>query len=289
MSAPTNTTMDPSNNTDVPQTYTAVSVDLRAAIDASAAVSVFGPSQETLSNVIWCNNKLDVSALYVNSETALFEFWEPSDARNTIAGAIATGRGAQAVAQHFSTSLHSVLQGLLDASAANPFQAYPAAYQSYTTFGELALSYAAEGLFGHPSATAAITNDTDIVTGFNNSASVNTAVTGAVTPAMADQALAQRLASSLFISGGDNVIPTAIVRSVLGQDAVRMTNDDNSILQTNVKAALRFVPGDVVYVAITLKDFNPTIGGNSPGLQAYTEVQMSQPDIQKYYLRIELA
>ena len=290
MSAPVNTASNANNFYDVSQIYTAVKVDLRAAIDASAGVTVFGPSEETLYNVIWCTRNLDVSALYVDASNALLEFWEPSDTelRGTISARIASAnRNAEAHAQHFSTSLHYVLQGLLDASAANPFQTYPSTYQSYTTFGELALSYAAEGMFGHPSATAAITNDMVIANGFNSSSSVNTAVTGAAPALQTDQALAQRLAAKLYGSSAE--VATAIAQSVLGQDAVRMSNDDNSALQVDRKAALRFIAGDVVYVAITLKNFVPTIGGVSPGLQQYAAGEINTPRMEKYYLRIVLA
>ena len=290
MSAPVNTASNANNFYDVSQVYTAVKVDLRAAIDASAGVTVFGPSEETMYNVIWCARNLDVSALYVDASNALLEFWEPSATaeRGTISARIASAdRNAEQRAQHFSTSLHYVLQGLLDASAANPFQTYPAAYQSYTTFGELALSYAAEGMFGHPSATAAITNDVAIVDGFNKDTRVSTAVTSAVSPNQNDQALAQRLAANLYGSSAE--VATAIAQSVLGQDAVRMTNDDNSALQLDRKAALRFIAGDVVYVAITLKNFVPTIGGPSPGLQQYAAGEIATPREEKYYLRIVLA
>jgi hypothetical protein len=286
MSAPVNTGTNPNNQYDVTQVYSPVKVDLRAAIDASASVTVFGPSEETLMNVVWCDVALDVSGLYSDPSHSLIEFWEPSNARNTISARIAKDtRNARYVAQIFSESMARVIKGGMDASAANPFQAYPGpAYTKYANFGELALSYAAEGMFGHPSATAAITNDQAIVDGFNNDASMNQPVTSAVIPIQSDQALAQRLAAALYDSS-DNVA-TAIAQSVLGQDAVRMTNDDNSALQVDQKAALRFISGDVVYVAITLKNFVATIGGNSPLLQQLTAAEIATPRTEKYYLRI---
>jgi hypothetical protein len=295
MSAPVNTSSNANNQYDVSQVYTAVKVDLRAAIDASAGVTVFGPSEETLYNVIWCDLPLDVLGLYSDPSNALIEFWEPSTAgqRGTISARIAkddiggTNRNARAVAQLFAESMANVIKGGMDASAANPFQSYSGpAYTKYTSFGELALSYAAEGMFGHPSATAAITNDTALVTGFNNDAKKLTPVTELVLATNSDQALAQRLATALY--GSSDAVATAIAQSVLGQDAVRMTNDDNSALQVDRKAALRFIAGDVVYVAITLKNFVPTIGGNSPALQQLTIGEINTPREEKYYLRIRL-
>ena len=285
MSFPYNTASNANADVNATQAYSPVKVDLRAAIDASAGVEVFGPSEETLYNVVWCKVPMDVSALYVSDTRSLFEFWEPAGERETISASISADRNAKSVAEHFASELHRLLTSTLDASAANPFQAYPGtAYTQYGNFGELALSYAAEGMFGHPSATAAITNDEDIVLGFNNGTRKISDLLVEEKSNMGDQALAQRLASRLYTSNGQ--IATGIATSVLGQDARRMTNDDNSALQVDEKAALRFIPGDVVYVAITLKDFVSTVGGGNPGRQQYTVMTPTQ---QKYYLRIVLA
>jgi hypothetical protein len=285
MSAPNNTTQDVSSNVTVADSHVAVAVNLRALIDSSASVAVFGPSAETISNVVWCGVNLDVSALYVDASHALFEFWEPSDARGTLKAQIASTRDAQAVAQHFSVSLASVIAGAMDASAANPFQVYPGtAYTQYASFGDLALAYAAEGMFGHPSATAAITNDVEIVNGFNNATSKDTAITSAAAHGQTDQSLAQRLAAALYASS--EAVATAIAQVVLGQDASRATNEDNSTLQVDQKAALRFYANDVVYVAIRLSNFGAVVGSGSPLTQNFTP---SAPPAQTYYLRIKLA
>jgi hypothetical protein len=285
MSAPNNTVLDTSSNVTVPDSHVAVAVNLRALIDSSASVAVFGPSAEVVNNVVWCNVNLDVSGLYSDPSNALIEFWEPSDARGTLKAQIATTRNAQAVAQLFSESLANVIKGSMDASAANPFQAYPGtAYTQYASFGDLALAYAAEGMFGHPSATAAITNDVELVNGFNNDASKLTAVTSAAARSQADQALAQRLATALFASS--EAVATAIAQVVLGQDASRATNADNSQLQVDLKAPLRFYPDDVVYVAIRLSSFSAVVGSGSPLTQNYTP---AVPPTQTYYLRIKLS
>jgi hypothetical protein len=226
MSAPVNTASNADNDTNIAQTYQTVKVDLRAAIDSSAGVSVFGPSSETLYNVVWCDTRMDVSALYAGSGRSLIEFWEPSNDRGNIAARIAVAdRNAKDVAGHFASEIHDVLQGILDASAANPFQAYAnRAYDNYASFGDLVLAYAAEGMFGHPSATAAITNDQEIVDGFNNDAKKNSVITSAQAPTQLDQALAQRLAAALHASS--EAVATAIAQVVLGQDASRATNED---------------------------------------------------------------
>jgi hypothetical protein len=286
--APNNTTVDASYNVTIGDHHAPVVVNLRALVDASASVAVFGPSAETISNVVWCTNTLDVSALYVDSEHSLLEFWEPADARGTLKAQIASTRDAQARAQHFAVSLASVIQGEMDASAANPFQNYASrSYDKYASFGELALAYAAEGMFGHPSATAAVTNDVEIVDGFNNDASKNTAITSAAAPAQGNQALAQRLAAALHASS--EAVATAIAQVVLGQDASRATNEDNSERLVDQKAALRFYAGDVVYVAIKLTSFRAAVGSAIGTIAQNYNTEIPTPAEETYYLRITLA
>jgi hypothetical protein len=266
--------------------HVAVVVNLRAAINASANVAVFGPSEESVENVIWCDGHLDVSGLYSDPSNALIEFWEPSNERGTIKARIAKDtRNARHIAQVFSESLADVIKSGMDASAANPFQMYPSGYHHYDNFGELALSYAAEGMFGHPSATVAITNDKIIVDGFNNDISASDPVTSAVPASQTNQALAQRIAAALFDSS--EPIATAIAQVVLGQDARRATNEDNSALQLDRKAPLRFYHGDVVYVKITLENWTASNGNDAAGFlnQAF---QPTMPPKQDYYLRINV-
>jgi hypothetical protein len=267
--------------------HVAIVVDLRAAISATANVAVFGPSEESVSNVIVCTERLPASTLYQDASNAMFEFWEPSDKRGEIRAQVATAdRAALARANAFRDALHTVLQGALDASAANPFMEYKTAseYYRYTTFGELALSYAAEGMFGHPSAKVAITNDVPIVDGFNLADA--SAANVAVTANMDRQALAQRLAYQLLSS--NTTTAQAITEVVLGQDARRATNEDNSALQVDRKAPLRFYADDVVYVKITLGSWTSSNGNAAAGFlnQAFSP---ATPPTQDYYLRITLS
>lgn len=283
------TAKDNAYNVDISDQHAPIIVNLRAQVDASATVNVFGPSEEVISNVLWCTVPLDISGLYSDPSNALIEFWEPSDApRGTINARIArTTRNARNVAQVFAESLAKVLVGAIDASAANPFQGYSGrTYTDYSSFGELVVSYAAEQMFGHPSATAAITNDKDIVDGFNNDDRVLESVTDPVPPLETDQALAQRLGAALYDTGDD--IATLIARQVLGQDASRATNVDNSALQNDKKAPLRFYPNDIVYVAIRLTGFVPSVGSPSGAFYQQYIANIRKPTDETYYLRIRL-
>lgn len=285
------TANDTAYNVDISDQHQPIIVNLRALIDASATVQIFGPSEETINNVLWCDVSLNVKGLYDGSSNALFEFWEPTGAaRGTINARLATGRNHVATAQKFAESMSVVVKGGIDASAANPFQQYDnRAYDKYTSFGELALSYAAEGMFGHPSATAAITNDEAIVEGFNNDADKSTSPASAVGATEANQALAQRLAAALLQTGDE--MATLIARQVLGQDASRATNEDNSERQGDEKAALRFYENDVVYVAIRLSGFRATVGAQSGAFSQQFNSQPSEilvPKMETYYLRMRL-
>jgi hypothetical protein len=289
MSAPPNTADVPSaTNVTIADSHQPIIVNLRAAIDASAEVAVFGPSEERVSNVVWCDVSLNVAGLYDGSQNAMFEFWETAAEPGAFNAQIATGRDASAVALTFAQSLAAVLQGGMDASAANPFQNYgQRAYDHYDSFGDLALAYAAEGMFGHPSATAAITNDDEIINGFNSDTSASDGLNGETptAPTQTNQALAHRLAHALLHSSG--TVATQIARQVLGQDASRATNEDNSERKFDEKAALRFYENDVVYVAITLNNFVASVGSASGVLaQQYSPVT---PTAETYYLRIRLA
>ena len=141
-------------------------------------------------------------------------------------------------------------------------------------------------MFGHPSATAAITNDIELVNGFNNDAQMLEPITNPVPPTQTDQAIAQRLASALFNSTND--IASAIAQVVIGQDASRATNEDNSQLQINKKAPLRFYHGDVVYVKITLANFSSTIGLPTATGNLAQQFVPNAPLPQDYNLRIRL-
>jgi hypothetical protein len=289
MSAPPNTAdASGATGTTIADSHQPVIVNLRAGIDASAEVAVFGPSEERVSNVVWCTVPLDVSGLYSDPSNALIEFWEPSDAPGTIRAHIAADtRNARGVAQIFSVALANVIKGPMDASAANPFQGYSgSAYNYFDSFGDLVLGYVAENMFGHPSATAAITNDDEIINGFDNDIRATEPITTPVQPTQTDQAIAQRLAAALFDTSGE--IATLIARQVIGQDASRATNVDNSTLRYDAKAPLRFYPNDVVYVAITLSNFTSTIGNNPSGVLSQQYVVPTPVD-ETYYLRIRLA
>jgi len=143
----------------------------------------------------------------------------------------------------------------LDASGANPFNAYAGQangeYTTYANLGELVLSLYAAYLFGHPAATAGITNDTDLRDHINGDGG-SAAMVG-VNLGNAVAALSEAEA-------------TAIVKSVLSQDPRRATNAPNRVFSAadgETHVPLYFQAGDVVYVSITVNA--PTVSASGAG------------------------
>lgn len=265
--------------------YSPVSVNLKNAIDASATIEVFGPSAEVLTNVVVCDISLNHLTLFEDASNGIIEFWEPSGARGTVEARMnADTNKRESLIQALVVSLQDVLTGSMDASGAAPFSSYTAqnsAYWTYSSFGELALAYAADDLFGHVAATAAITNDTEVVNGFNSNSSVATSVANPAAATQTDQALAQRLGAALYAT--DDATATYIANTVLKQDARRARDQDNNEVAPDVKQHLRFIAGDVVYMSITLNDFSVSVGNG----QQYTPTN-TNPSSVKYYLKITL-
>jgi len=215
-------------------------------IDISGNVQIFSAPASVLNNVVVCSLPLNATTLYSNGN-GVFEFTEPNDAtRGDISGYVS---GAGSVVHGTDTvtigalghALHLVLNQSLDASAANPFaQTGSTDYTTYENLGELVLSLYAAYLFGHPAATAAISNDAALVAYINSeSAGAN-----------AGSNLATAI-SNLSVAEASN-----IARAVIAQDPNRAVNTPNRVFSAGTGAThvpLIFQPLDVVYVSITVQ------------------------------------
>lgn len=273
--------------------HTRVIVNLNVNVDVSGNVELFGASEEMIRNIVVPALTLNVNGLYSDNSNALIEFWEENAARGEFKARIGVNTDASGCAVAFATSLATVLKGAMDASAAAPFGSYEG-YTSYSSFGELVLSYAAEGMFGHPQATAAITNDVAIVAAFNNDAAAlaytgNSAPvsTGSASESGADKAIAARLAHALLTM--DDAAALVIAQQVIGQDAGRATLEDNNELPTVRKQSLRWYAGDVVYVSVTLENFTHSMGPGFPASAPGQQYGPAVPPTKQYYLRLTLA
>jgi hypothetical protein len=209
-------------------TYIPITVSLRVDLDVSGTAQLFAYPADLADNPVVCTGTLQASSL-----TGLFHYWEPAGDRANIQGKKGSTNGGQASAT--AVDFATLITQAMDASAAIPFNAYAGTYSTYSSFGELALAYAAQKLFGHPEATAAISNDVAIVTHFNSAGS------GMDMPGLLNTALTTI----------DDSEVTKIAAAVIGQDADRAEGQGDNKSEADAKP-LRFYAGDTVFVRVTM-------------------------------------
>jgi hypothetical protein len=80
-----------------------------------------------------------------------------------------------------------------------------------------------------------------------------------------------------------------IVAQVVGQDATRLMNEDNTERTRDIHQLLRFYPGDIIYMNIKLNMPTVTIGqGQHPGI-TQSSLEGSYQQEQNYTLKIILS
>jgi hypothetical protein len=254
---------------------TPVTVNLNVEVSASGNINIFG--QEELAaplNVIVANTTLPIAGLYdaagvsnSEAENSMFEFWEDSALSGARAAtlAVSNGRNYKKLTRKLAGDIQACLEGEFDVSAASPFNASKydgvAEYRVTNNFGELALHSFSHYMLGHIDATAAITNDQAFVhamlsqdaQGAYKGAGTLYAeddMTGVAAGTNADANLAKLLVQAIVGKNGAAVL--AIVEQVLGQDASRAMDQDNNTASPDVRHALKFIAGDIIYMNIKL-------------------------------------
>jgi len=287
--------------------HKSVVVDLGVALDARADAAVLDAEAPTVSgNVVTCNVALPAAALYGDASDGLIEFWEPSDADaiGTIDAKFtvnANGSGDAVwnglnYAKKLVKDMHSCLTGALDCSAALPFNRLGnRSYDQYASVGDMTLGYIADKLFGHPAATAAITNDAHIKATMNASPGATAAAvdlgSGSVaipslntSTAAGDQKLALRLVQTMLFANnvaGDAspaARATRIANSVIGQDADRARDADNNKLAPAQSAALPFYAGDILFFKLTLKSLDVFQGRHGDPIYTALKARLANQD-----------
>jgi hypothetical protein len=227
---------------------TSVTVHLQVAVDSSGNVSVFGQNLDNITNIIIADMKLPISNLYNGIDNSLIKFQENSDEATTI---FATRDTAFTTSQtSLEQNLKTILQNTFDCAVAVPFSTHSSAYHTQDSFGKVAIGSYAFSLFGHVAATAAIDNDTALISYLNNDGA-------------SDASLNKLLASAIYSLNAEK--STAIARQVIGQDSSRARLEDND---ANWQA-LEFKSGDIIYVSIALK---------APIVSVSNNAQQSMPD-----------
>jgi hypothetical protein len=207
----------------------------------------------------------------------------------------------QTSAKALAAGLQAILCDTFDCSQASPFSNYTSNVEYYKQrdFGRVALATYAHYMFGHVDATAAITNDKAFVEGVLsiNAEGDNETAGGAAARAAAwtkstttdvqswstassgtDANLAIRLVKALVAKGLDGAgVPTvssvndeqlteklaSIVAQVVGQDASRLMDYDNSQRTLDQHILLRFIAGDVIYMNIRLRAPSVNVGATN--------------------------
>lgn len=238
-----------------------VEVNLNVNADATGSVSVFGQAKATITNPVVATAKLLVTDLYnasASGSKSLFQFQEPAD-RSAREGKVITGFNTDStiLSGHLNDILCASGAESLDASGALPFSGYSgvAAYQKFSSFGELVLAMYAHDLFGHVAATAAIDNDQTVVDKVN----ANADATG-------NNRLGYNLATAIY--GMGTTAATAVVNQVIGQDAARAKDQDNNLLAPDTWQDLKWYKDDIIYVSVTVKAPTVTVTGNEIAQQS---------------------
>ena len=223
-----------------------------------------------------------------------------ADVDSSASGGLNLSGKYQTACQRLAEGFQKILCHSFDCSNATPFSNYTSNIEYYKQrdFGRVALATYAHYMFGHVDATAAITNDKAFVeamlsvsaggddetaTGKDTRyAAWTKTTTGNVqtwsnSGTAADANLAIRLVKALVNKGlsttdasGVPVVSAVsenntaklshIVGQVVGQDATRLMDVDNSQRTLDKHQLLRFYAGDIIYVTIKLKQPSVSIG-----------------------------
>ncbi len=223
-----------------------------------------------------------------------------ADTNRAASGGLNLTGAYQVASKAIASGLEAILCDEFDCSGAAPFSSYTGNVEYYKQrdFGRVALATYAHHLFGHVDATAAITNDKAFVEAMlscsaagddetaGGAAARAAAWTKSTTPnvqswdvssSSSDANLALRLVKTLVAKGLDaNGVPTVsavsagnpdslanIVSQVVGQDASRLMNVDNSQRTRDQHILLRFYEGDVIYMNITVTAPNVSVGATN--------------------------
>jgi hypothetical protein len=259
-----------------------VTVNLAVGASAKGSISIF--SQDTTlpdRNIIDTAYTLPLSALYQAPEdgsvgtNALFKFQgrtvnnDDGTIEEVIVGAYGDNftRDIDALTSYISSILTNPLKcgsGVSEYANAEPFSdpkyADKPEYQTYESLGHLTLAAYAHYLFGHVQATAAIDNDSALLTYMNTNTPSDTTVTytsadgTTQTTGSTSANIAYNLAYKIMYGLSTETI-TTIVKNVLAQDASRARfedNDEKNDSNTNKWQHLVFMPDDVVFVQVVL-------------------------------------
>lgn len=244
-----------------------VTVNFDIIVDASANVMVFGQAPELIPNVIVAHRTLPATDLYKGQDDGIFQFYGvslPGNDNNLVDDIIGQrNTNFTGTMEQLASDFSYIINGLFDCSGAYPFAGYTSEYQTYDTFGRIALAAYTHSLFGHVAATAAIDNDIKFYNKMNGEGP-------------SDARLANEIVTKLFYMSVEGA--TKIVKQVIGQDASRAMLEDNDLNDPVGLQSLQFIPGDIIYVTIRLLPPTVSVSGTTADIAA----QLSIPESNLY-------
>lgn len=247
-----------------------VQVDLNINVNAQASVEIFEDTPQPLTNVIvFPEFTMPINRLYESdlSGGSLFRF-QGQD--NQIVGELDDVFATNANKELLKVDLQRLITSYCVArdinydinnlsiigsnNLATPFDnnnySNNIQYYSWASnkgIGGLVLSVYAHYLFGHAQATAAITNDTTLISNI-------------LSDAEGMPRIAENLANSVYSM--TSLAATDIVKQVLGQDASRAMNADNDLTDPAAWQQLKWMEGDIIFMQLTIQPPTVVIGSD---------------------------
>jgi hypothetical protein len=263
----------------LPAPHVSVTVNLDVQVDASGDMVIYGAPAYTPVNPVYCMVGLSAEILYADASNAMFEFQEPASAIGTVVGQLCEEEGREYLKQSgkLAKGFDKVLRGGMDASGALPYSNDPRldykAQGVFDDFGDFTLGLYAHHLLGHAGArgvisndeairAAALSNDTNGAYKYTIPDAIDAAAETAWKAAAGDATdfdLARRIVGKILAKKGTNAV-TEIVKQVIGKDASRALNEDNTEHKVDEWAALQFYPEDRICVQVTLERPHVTMG-----------------------------
>jgi hypothetical protein len=241
-----------------------VIVDLEVTVEASANIVVFGQAAEMVPNIIIPEITLPVTDLYKGIDDGIFQFYGvtlPNEQNEMVEDIIGQRNyNFTGATQKLEDDLHTIINGNFNCSEAYPFAGYSADYQSYLSFGRVALAAYTHSLFGHVAATAAIDNESKFFQKMNGHGP-------------SDAKLANEITTKIYYMSVEGA--TKIVKQVIGQDSSRAQHEDNDLNDPVGLQSLQFIAGDIIYITIRLLPPSVSVSGTTADVAAQLSVPQS--------------
>jgi hypothetical protein len=206
-----------------------ITVNLNINADTSGEINIFGEPQIEVVNKIAATIDLPASTLYTDDINSLFLY---RDNGNSILCKANRNYNIETL----SSNLYTIINNPFICTEAVPFSfpKYNNLYNRQQSFGNVAIAYYADKLFGHLAATAVIDNESYFIEYMNGTGS-NTAD------------INNLLANGLKNMSDSNAV--IIARQVIGQDLSRTQGLD----YVNFWRGLKFIKNDTIYLSVTLQ------------------------------------